>query len=137
MGWKDANPYEYHPERGLYYHEVWPGLFCGSQPQSKQDIDALADLLGPGGRVLSLQQDTDLEYWKIPTNDIQAQARHHDLMYHRCPVLSHLQTCLQSYLYRLRMLTLQYIVPKIFLAWLFCTTQNVSMRLVNFLLAQA
>ena len=88
MGWKDANPYEYHPERGLYYHEVWPGLYCGTQPQSRQDVDSLAELLGEGGSILSLQQDKDLQYWKIPSQDIQAQARHHGLIYHRCPVLT-------------------------------------------------
>lgn len=41
MGWDHLNPYEYHPERGLYYHEVFPNLLCGSQPQTPGDIEQL------------------------------------------------------------------------------------------------
>ena len=41
MGWEDSNPYEYHPERGLYYHEVARNLICGSQPQTREDIEHL------------------------------------------------------------------------------------------------
>jgi hypothetical protein len=41
MGWDHLNPYEYHPERGLYYHEVFPNLLCGSQPQTPVDIEQL------------------------------------------------------------------------------------------------
>jgi hypothetical protein len=42
MGWDHhVNPYEYHPERGLYYHEVSRNLICGSQPQTPEDIEHL------------------------------------------------------------------------------------------------
>lgn len=41
MGWEDRNPYEYHPERGLYYHEVARNLICGSQPHTREDIEHL------------------------------------------------------------------------------------------------
>ena len=41
MGWEGSNPYEYHPERGLYYHEVTRNLICGSQPQTREDIEHL------------------------------------------------------------------------------------------------
>ena len=41
MGWENSNPYEYHPERGLYYHEVTRNLVCGSQPQTREDIEHL------------------------------------------------------------------------------------------------
>ena len=41
MNWGHLNPYEYHPEKGLYYHEVAPDLLCGSQPQSPADIEHL------------------------------------------------------------------------------------------------
>lgn len=41
MGWENSNPYEYHPERGLYYHEVAKNLICGSQPQTREDIEHL------------------------------------------------------------------------------------------------
>ena len=40
-GWENSNPYEYHPERGLYYHEVARNLICGSQPQTREDIEYL------------------------------------------------------------------------------------------------
>lgn len=88
MGWDNANPFEYHPERGLYYHEVWPNLLCGTQPQTKEDIDVLASLLGPEGSILSLQQDKDLKYWGVRWHDLESQAQHHNLAYHRCPVCS-------------------------------------------------
>ena len=41
MTWDHVNPYEYHPERGLYFHEVQPNLLCGSQPQRPSDIEQL------------------------------------------------------------------------------------------------
>ena len=41
MGWEDCNPYEYHPQRGLYYHEVVRNIICGSQPQTREDIEHL------------------------------------------------------------------------------------------------
>ena len=41
MGWENSNLYEYHPERGLYYHEVTSNLICGSQPQTREDIEHL------------------------------------------------------------------------------------------------
>jgi hypothetical protein len=42
MKWGD-NPYEYDFDRGLYYHEVWPGLFCGSQPTCPDDVTYLKE----------------------------------------------------------------------------------------------
>ncbi len=36
------NPFEYHPELGLYYHEVAPGLLCGTQLRSAADVERLA-----------------------------------------------------------------------------------------------
>jgi len=86
MGWESADPYQYNPERGLYYHEVWPSLFCGTQPRSKADVDSLAGLLGPKGSILSLQQDKDLEYWGVSLHDIHTQAHQRNLNYLRRPV---------------------------------------------------
>ena len=42
MGWDTtASPYEYHPERGIYFHEVFPRVLCGSQPRTPDDIALL------------------------------------------------------------------------------------------------
>ena len=43
MGWKDADPYQYHYDRGLYYHEIVPDLICGSQPRHAEDITELKE----------------------------------------------------------------------------------------------
>lgn len=40
MGW-ELNPYEYHWDRGLYYHEVHPNLICGTQPRNVAEVEAL------------------------------------------------------------------------------------------------
>ena len=57
MNWDNVNPYEYHPERGLYYHEIVPNLLCGSQPRSAYDIDLLRHKVGATD-IVSLQQVT-------------------------------------------------------------------------------
>lgn len=68
MGWNadgNLNPYEYHPHRGLYYHEVHPSLYCGTQLRSTADVDHLCD--GEGiGLVLNLQENKDFQYWVRP-----------------------------------------------------------------------
>lgn len=38
MGWDDRNPYEYHYDAGLYYHEIVPNVICGSQPRNPDDV---------------------------------------------------------------------------------------------------
>ena len=44
MQWGTLDPFEYHPHRGLYWHEVSRGLICGTQPRSSHDVSALADI---------------------------------------------------------------------------------------------
>ena len=39
---KLSNPFQYHPELGLYYHEVAPGLLCGTQLRTPADVERLA-----------------------------------------------------------------------------------------------
>ena len=46
MGWKDADPYQYHYDRGLYYHEIVPDLLCGSQPRNIADVAELKEEVG-------------------------------------------------------------------------------------------
>ncbi|KAK9864906.1 hypothetical protein WJX84_012294 [Apatococcus fuscideae] len=82
MGWKD--PYQYYPERGLYYHEVSPNLFCGSQPQSPEDIQRLRDDVGIG-TVVNLQQDKDFAYWNVDFGAYQHRASQIGLDIIRCP----------------------------------------------------
>jgi hypothetical protein len=43
MGWEHLNPYEYHYERGVYYHEIDRHLICGSQPRNADDIVVLRE----------------------------------------------------------------------------------------------
>lgn len=77
MGWDtcDVSPFEYHPERGLYFHLVWSlksQLICGSQPQTVEDIVALYNQGVTG--ILSLQQPKDLEYWGVDGDALFAKA---------------------------------------------------------------
>lgn len=55
MGWTHLdNPFEYHFDRGLYYHYIAPDMIVGSQPRNAPDVDALA---AEGvGVILNLQQ---------------------------------------------------------------------------------
>lgn len=46
MGWGHLNPYEYHFDRGLYYHEVAPNLICGTQPRNTSDVRTLREREG-------------------------------------------------------------------------------------------
>jgi hypothetical protein len=55
---------QYHFDRGLYMHEIVPGLFCGTQPRNPREIEELAN--GHGVDViLNLQQDKDFQHWGI------------------------------------------------------------------------
>lgn len=71
MGWD--NPYEYHFDRGLYYHEIVDNLICGSQPRNSDDVQYLHD----NERVttiLNLQQDKDLQYWGVDFGALHQRA---------------------------------------------------------------
>jgi hypothetical protein len=46
MGWGHLSPYEYHFERGLYYHEVAENVICGTQPRNREDVRVLAETQG-------------------------------------------------------------------------------------------
>ena len=86
MVWDERDPYKYYPERGMYLHELYPSLLCGSQPMSREDIRMLADLLGSRGSILSLQQDKDLAHWGVDLQDLKSEAQERDLNYLRRPV---------------------------------------------------
>lgn len=86
MGWTHLdNPFEYHFERGLYYHYIAPDMIVGSQPRNAHDVDALkAEGVGV---ILNLQQDKDLAYWKVDLGEISARASHHGMQLVRTPAV--------------------------------------------------
>lgn len=77
MGWATSraglSPYEYHPERGLYYHFITPSLLLGSQPRTPADVRHLAEEEGVTC-MLSLQQDRDLAHWRVDAGTLRAAA---------------------------------------------------------------
>lgn len=62
-------PFEYHPDRGLYFHEVAPGVYCGTQPRSVLDVEQLKARLGIS-TILCLQTESDINYWGVKLHDI-------------------------------------------------------------------
>mmetsp|Transcript_1406 Transcript_1406/g.3277 ORF Transcript_1406/g.3277 Transcript_1406/m.3277 type:complete len:283 (+) Transcript_1406:410-1258(+) len=73
MGWEHVSPFEYHFDRGLYFHEVEPQVFCGSQPRNVSDIEYLAKE-EKVTTILNLQQDRDLEYWGVDMHSLYHRA---------------------------------------------------------------
>jgi len=71
MGW-EGRPYEYDYSRGLYYHQIIPGLYCGSQPRHAHDIAELKSDLGLS-TIISLQQDKDMEHWGVVPEEIRSK----------------------------------------------------------------
>jgi len=84
MGWGDR-PYDYSYERGLYYHEIIPNLFCGSQPRHKDDVQELHQDLGVTA-ILSLQQDKDMQHWGVNPEEIRNHCQHLGINLMRRPV---------------------------------------------------
>lgn len=75
MQW-GLNPYEYHPHRGLYWHEIVPGLICGTQPRSAADVTKLKE--EGVSHILNLQTDKDMQHWQVNIRELQ----------HRCSELN-------------------------------------------------
>lgn len=74
MGWGNLNPYEYHFERGLYYHEIDRNVICGSQPTSAEDISYLREVENVT-TIINLQQDKDIQYWGVNFDSISSKCR--------------------------------------------------------------
>lgn len=70
MGWGHLSPYEYHFDRGLYYHEVADNVICGTQPRNREDVRILAETQGVT-TILNLQQDKDMQYWGVKLDEIR------------------------------------------------------------------
>lgn len=82
MNW--SNPYEYHFDRCLYYHEVDRNLLCGGQPRHEDDIRLLLEEERVTA-IVNLQQDKDMAYWGVDFNDVQAAAAQRGVAIHRRP----------------------------------------------------
>ncbi|KXZ52979.1 hypothetical protein GPECTOR_8g350 [Gonium pectorale] len=87
MGWahlSHLDPYEYHWDRGLYYHEIVPNLLCGTQPRHAADVDALVSAEGIT-HILNLQQEKDMHYWGVKLEDIRKACARHSVTHLRRP----------------------------------------------------
>lgn len=84
MQWDRRSPYEYHPEKGLYYSYILPDLVVGSQPRTKEDVDHIAERVG-AKTILNLQQDKDMAYWGVDVSELRARADASGVALLRCP----------------------------------------------------
>jgi hypothetical protein len=70
---------------GLYFHEVAPGLCCGTQPRNPAELEQLAK--GHGINVIvNLQQDKDMQYWGVDFEGNQRKCQELGLRLIRKPV---------------------------------------------------
>jgi len=70
MAWRD--PFQYHPDLGLYHHEVAPGVVVGTQLRGRREVDRLVEE-ARAGSILCLQEDGDAAHWGV---DLGLVARH-------------------------------------------------------------
>eukprot|EP00951_Prasinocladus_malaysianus_P013548 scaffold102563_cov47-Prasinocladus_malaysianus.AAC.1 len=84
MGWEHVSPFEYHFDRGLYFHEVEPNVYCGSQPRNTSDVEYLANEINVT-TILNLQQDRDLEYWGVDIHSLSRRSNELGLKLVRTP----------------------------------------------------
>jgi len=82
MHW--SNPFEYHFDRGLYFHEVSPNLFCGTQPRNPEEVLALANLHDIR-TIVNLQQDGDMQYWGVDFGANERACHEHGVRLVRTP----------------------------------------------------
>lgn len=82
MDW--SNPFDYHYERGLYYHEVATNLLCGTQLRNPQEVQQL-HREEKITTVLNLQQDKDIEYWGIDFDAVRRQSEQLQVKHIRRP----------------------------------------------------
>jgi hypothetical protein len=82
MGWRD--PYQYHPELGLYHHEVAPGLIVGTQPRGRREVDRLVEETNATA-ILCLQEDKDAEHWGVDLGRVIRHAESRGLRHLRAP----------------------------------------------------
>jgi hypothetical protein len=78
---------QYHFDRGLYMHEIVPGLFCGTQPRTPQEIEELSTNHGVTV-IMNLQQDKDIQHWGVDFGANQHRANELGVALLRKPVRS-------------------------------------------------
>ncbi|KAG7671474.1 hypothetical protein Ndes2526B_g09363 [Nannochloris sp. 'desiccata'] len=87
MGWTTLdNPFEYRPERGLYYHYISEDVIVGSQPRNAGDIAHLANENNVRA-ILNLQQDKDLHHWGVNLHELFCASSDHGIELIRTPAV--------------------------------------------------
>ena len=84
MGWRASglDPFQYHPERGLYLHEVAPSLLCGTQPRDLREVGVLAEEHGVT-HIVCLQRDEDAAHWGVDLQGVAREAERRGIRHRR------------------------------------------------------
>lgn len=84
MGWRASglDPFQYHPDRGLYLHEVAPSLLCGTQPRDAREVEILAKEHGVT-HIVCLQRDEDAAHWGVDLRSIAREAERRGIRHGR------------------------------------------------------
>eukprot|EP00238_Polyblepharides_amylifera_P013388 CAMPEP_0196583218 /NCGR_PEP_ID=MMETSP1081-20130531/42536_1 /TAXON_ID=36882 /ORGANISM="Pyramimonas amylifera, Strain CCMP720" /LENGTH=294 /DNA_ID=CAMNT_0041904033 /DNA_START=156 /DNA_END=1040 /DNA_ORIENTATION=- len=80
------NPYEYHPDLGLYYHEVYPGLIVGTQPKTAADIEFLQKNENVS-TIFNMQQDENMQEWGVDKNNLVTATKELGMRFVHCPAV--------------------------------------------------
>jgi hypothetical protein len=67
------------PQRGLYWNEITPGLICGTQPRSGQDIQTL--YRAGVTHILNLQTDKDMQHWGVDIRSVKHLSKHANMLF--------------------------------------------------------
>ena len=84
MGWRATgrDPFQYHPERGLYLHEVAPALLCGTQPRDAREVEILQKEHGVT-HIVCLQRDEDAAHWGVDLGLVAREAERRGIRHGR------------------------------------------------------
>ena len=84
MGWRASglDPFQYHPERGLYLHEVAPSLLCGTQPRNLGEVEILQKEHGVT-HIVCLQRDEDAAHWGVDLRGVAKEAERRGIRHAR------------------------------------------------------
>lgn len=86
MDWSGQNIYEYNYDRGIYSHEILPGLFCGTMPRNTSDLDYLHYHEGID-TVLNLQENACFHHWNVDFHSIYHRGIAHGMDIVRRPAV--------------------------------------------------
>ena len=84
MGWRASglDPFQYHPDRGLYLHEVAPSLLCGTQPRGAREVEILQKEHGVT-HIVCLQRDEDAAHWGVDLRQVAREAERRGIRHGR------------------------------------------------------